>query len=147
MFTDSVSEAQLLYYQDVTSFLVMVKNITFNALAHLYRLVDAQIHTYTEPVVKTSIATFFLILNFDRFLLCLEALESGLCDVIKIRFKKEGCNEKLERKPAAKYQNSCRAANLKVELLFNFTSCCIPPLQRYFYDVTQANFQRFLCLA
>ncbi len=32
-----------------------------------------------------------------------EALESGVCDVIRNMSKKEGCSEKWERKPAAKY--------------------------------------------
>ncbi len=32
-----------------------------------------------------------------------KALESLMCDVIEIRLKKEGCNEKKEKKPAGKY--------------------------------------------
>ncbi len=38
-----------------------------------------------------------------NFVLGKEALESVMCDDIKIRQKKKDCNEKWERKPVDKY--------------------------------------------
>ena len=71
-----------------------------------------------------------------------EALKSGMCDVIKIRLKRRITTRSGKGNQPLNI-NSCRTANFKaritkfqVELLFYFTSRCIPPLQTYFYDVT-----------
>ena len=47
----------------------------------------------------------------------LEAMKSVMCDVIKNMSKKEDCNEKWERKPAAEYSNSSGAAKFKARII------------------------------
>ncbi len=80
----------------------------------------------------------YLCLYYYRWTYLQEALESVMCDVIKIRLKSGKGNQPL------KFKIVVRRPILKLGLPnFYFTSRCIPPFQLYVYDVTHDTFQRF----
>ena len=46
--------------------------------------------------------------------------DCDMCDVMhKNTSKKKDCNEKWERKPAAKYQNSCKTVKIRWSFYFS----------------------------
>ncbi len=61
---------------------------------------------YKMPLFTSSKKRFIFIIRYSYYFYSFnqnEALESVMCDAIKIHIKKKDCNEKWERKSGAKF--------------------------------------------